>query len=205
MPSLQQDPLPASRAPRLTRVQNLRRGLHGLFTGSSDVGWPTSADGPKTPRLKLAPRNSHAIMLGLPRILRAYASPPAGLSPRPTQASPNLTPLSRPIAPNSLRGTMNLPQPLTPSSDRLFVGVALEEHVAEPSRRTRQHRTTRSKKKRSCALKLTDRRIRSKLIVCSISAILLTIVLTTCKVSQGSVCNFLTISFRFGSCTVKSR
>jgi hypothetical protein len=183
------------RATRPTRVENMRRGLRQLFTGTSVVERATLPEGRKTARLELSPQDFSSASITLPHPFRVTTAP-ATLSTPSSAASndspfPTHTPLtSRPITPNSLRDmqrAMSLPLPATQRSSRLFVGVDPEERyladLAARGRRRQSKRTRGARRRRSCVLNFKDRKVRSKVIACCLSAIFLIIILTICKFS----------------------
>jgi hypothetical protein len=196
--SVQQGRRPASRATRPTRTENMRRGLRQLFAGTSVVEMTTSPEAPKTPRLELASQDFQSTRITLPHLSRA-ATAPATIS-RPNSTASPITPpsahtpvSSRPITSNSLREmqrSMSLPQSETRSSSRQFVGVDPEEQyladLAARGRRRQSKRARRCKGRHSCVVNFKDRKIRSKIIACCLSAIFLLIILTICKISTCS-------------------
>jgi hypothetical protein len=198
---------PGSRTARPIRAENMRRGLRQLFTGTSVVERTTAPEGRKTLRLELPPQDFSSASITLPHLFRT-ATAPATLSTPSSAASPDApfpahTPIiSRPITPNSLRDiqrTMSLPLPVTQGSSRPFVGVDPEEQyladLAARGRRRQSKRARGARRRRSCVINFKERKVRSKVIACCLSAIFLMIVLTICKLSAYSLHrhSFLTV------------
>jgi hypothetical protein len=190
-----------SRAARPTRAENMRRGLRQLFTGTSVVERSATSKGRKTHRLELPRQDFSTTSTTLPHLFRATTAP-AILSTPSSAASTNNpssahTPLtSRPITPNSLQDiqrTMSLPLPMTQRSNRPFVGVDPEEqYLADLAARGRRRQSKRARgagRRRSCVLNFKNRKVRSKVIACCLSAIFLMIVLTICKFYGISIHN----------------
>lgn len=182
-----------SRAAQPTRAENMRRGLRQLFTGTSVVERSTTSKGRKTHR-----QDFSTTSIRLPHLFRATTSPAILSTPSSAASntpSPAHTPLtSRPITPNSLRDiqrTMSLPLPVTQRSNRPFVGVDPEEQyladLAARGRRRQSKRARGARRRRSCVLNFKNRKVRSKVIACCLSAIFLMIVLTICKFSGISL------------------
>ena len=190
---LQQDAVQPPRAVVSTRCGSIRRGIRELFTGQSIVGSSTRRNVVKPSRSEVAPKATSPTRGTVPRLHRARTAPATlptsstvwtGHSP----SSAYMPITSRPITPNSLQNiqrSMSLPQQVARNSGQSFIGVGPEEqHLADLANRGRRRlarRASRHPKKRSCAIDLTDRRIRSKFIACCLSAMLLLTVLTICQ------------------------
>jgi hypothetical protein len=99
----------------------------------------------------------------------------------------------------NIQRTMSLPLPVIQRSSRPFIGVDPEEQyladLAARGRRRKSKRARGARRRRSCVLNFKDRKIRSKLIACYLSAIFLIIVLTICKFSGISLHNYNILTF----------
>jgi hypothetical protein len=172
----------------------MRRGLRQFL-----IGRPTVRKGGTSKRYKparLVAQESSSMIISPPHLSRVSTAPatlPASssITSLPPPFSAFMPVDSQPIPPHSLqdlRRTMSLPQTATQISGRPFVGVDPEEqYLAELAAQGRRRRSRRAKhrKKRGCGITWTDRRIRSRIITCCLSVLLLTIVLSTCKSSTG--------------------
>ncbi len=195
-----------SRAAPLTRAQSMRRGLRELFTGTSVVERTAAAEERKAPRLELPPQDFSSASITLPHLFRAatvpatFPTPTLAVSPH-TPSAARMPITSRPITPISLRhmqGTMSLPLPVTQRASRPFVGVDPEEQyladLAARGRRRQSKRSRGARKRGSCVIDFKNRKVRSKVIACCLSAIFLMIVLTICKFFVlSSYTQFLTV------------
>jgi len=182
-----QGTMPGTRAVRATRAQNMRRGLLELFTGTSIIERARVQEIRKTPRLELPPQEFSSTSIILPHLLRT-ATAPATLSSPSSAVSLNNTFPAHSITANSSRDiqrTMSLPVPATRSTSRPFIGVDPEEQyladLAARGRRRQSKRARGARSRRCCVINFKDRKVRSKLIACCLSAIFLMIVLTICK------------------------
>jgi hypothetical protein len=190
-----------SRVARSTRAENMRRGLRQLFTGTSVVERTTAPEGQKTPRLELPTQGFSLTSIAIPQIFRTTTAPATLSTPSSAASTDNPSPAhmpltSRPITPNGLRDiqrTMSLPLPVARGSSHPFVGVDPEERyladLAARGRRRQSKRARGARKRRSCVINFRDRKVRSKVIACCLSAIFLMIVLTICKFSAISLYN----------------
>lgn len=192
-----------SKAARPTRTENIRKGLRQLFSGTSVVERTKAPEGRKTSRLELPTQDFSSTSITLPHLFRTTTAPATLTTPSsaPSTDTPSLAhaPLtSRPITPNSLRDiqrTMSLPLPVTQGSSRPFVGVDPEERyladLAARGRRRQSKRARGARRRRSCVINFKDRKVRSKVIACCLSAIFLMIILTICKFSAISLHNII--------------
>lgn len=184
-----------ARRTQSTRVNDMRRGLRQFL-----IGRPTAGRGGTSKRYKparLVAQESSSMRVrphGLSRAATAPATVPVSSLITPlTPSFSAFTPVdSQPITPHSLqdlRRTMSLPQSATQMPGRLVVGVDPEEQylaeLAAQGRGRRSRRARHRKKKRGCGITWTDRRIKSRIITCCLSVLLLTIVLSTCKSSTS--------------------
>lgn len=181
--------------PAPTRLENMRSGLQQLFTGRSTIGRSEERDPvpdtPKTPRLPLGLQSLPVTRWEIPHLNRSTSSSSARSATSITnrteapQALPD-TPISaRPITPNSyteMQRTISRPQPTVQSSSRPFVGVDPEEqHLAELAARGRRRRKRSQQTRQAWMPNMKNRKIRSKVIGCTLSGLFLIIVLSTCK------------------------
>ncbi|KAG0653016.1 hypothetical protein D0Z07_0098 [Hyphodiscus hymeniophilus] len=186
-----------SRRNQPSRLDGVRMGIHSLFSGRSTVGPrnPTP-DSPKSPRFVLGLPNLSTTRLNVPYLTRSASNPSRSHSQRSqaSQGTPSslsaespTTPISsRPITPNSLREELEEPtvsadqSHVRSGSARRFVGVdPAERHLAELAQAGRERQKhKRRHKERTCAPKIKNRKIRAKILICFISGMFLTLVLT---------------------------
>jgi len=215
----------SSRPAPPSRLENVRRGIQGLFTGSSAVvrtrrGSVQVPESPKTPRPIPTPRpilglsNMPTTRLNIPFLsrsrsdARSYSRSESRLNSRTesraqsrnsshTAVPPAQSPLS-PYSANTPSALGSVPTNVwhrqiqqldlsyprrhrRQSSSRRFVGVDPEElHLAQLAEvgRRRRDKQRPSKSERRCAPKIKNRKIRSKMLSCFVSAIVLIFILT---------------------------
>jgi hypothetical protein len=168
----------SSRGPQ-SRIEGIRTGINSLFSGRSRVGPPRSRtpESPKTPRLALGLGNFSSTRLVIPYLTRTNTT-----SRPPTRQN---TPISsRPITADSLRNSLRQQDTILPLSNpprharhnshtaRRFVGVdPAELHLAELAETGRRRRQRKAKESRRCAPKITNKKIRAKILSCFISGL----------------------------------
>lgn len=171
---------PTMQAPA-SRIENVRVGIHQLFSGRSSVGTRRSSlQSPKAPRLALGLDNSSSTRLVLPDLTQTMtatsAHPRISSLPESSQSAPVPTSF-RPITPNSLRQVeqpyvSTLPPPAYHNPPRTAGVDPAEQHLAELvhiGRRPRKNKTRLAE--RRCAPKIKNRRIRAKILSCFISGL----------------------------------
>ncbi|TVY60658.1 hypothetical protein LSUE1_G007292 [Lachnellula suecica] len=177
-------PLPPS------RLEGIRTGINGMFIGRSRVGThrARTPESPKMPRLALGLGNISHSRIALPYLSRSNTIAP----PSPTRSEPQMSvpmPISsRTITAQDLQQeTIVRPPTRVPSyarhnshTARRFVGVdSAELHLAELAESGRRRRRNKARGRRpKCFPKVTNKKIRSKILSCFISGLFLLMVLT---------------------------
>ncbi len=170
-----------------SRLENVRSGLNGWFSGRSRVGTPRRSrtpESPKTPRHTLGLQDLPSTRLHIPYLTRTNSigsvrdsSPLA--SPRSLRSFrlPFTQLTSRPTTPSTLRQETRRTsvETLFPRAHqnpgRRFVGVdPAELHLAELADTGRRRRRQKARRpERRCAPKIKNRKIRAKILSCFIS------------------------------------
>jgi hypothetical protein len=193
----------SSSRPPTTRLGNVRAGVQGLFTGISTIGRARShsQDSPESPKSPRHPVSRPIIGLqdlptprfNIPYLSRSHSSR-SQRSHRSNHSQSSIAPLSphtaenpystQPITPNYIRQQTEhpnvhaVPRRVRHTSDRRFDGVdpaelALAELVHNGRRRRRNKPRNSRGGDRRCTPRIKNKRIRSKILSCFISGLVI--------------------------------
>jgi hypothetical protein len=161
-----------------SRIDSARVGIQYLFTGRSSVGTRSSTpNSPKTPRPTLGLGDLPSTRLVIPYLTRSASVRSESSSTRSLR-SPNTPLSSRPATSNSLRqqtarsNISTIPPQVRHNSSRFVRVDPAEELLAELAQDGRRRRKTKSRPRdRTCARKVKNKKIRSKILSCFISGL----------------------------------
>lgn len=184
-----------ARRTKSMRVNDMRRNLRQFLIGRPAVERGGTSKRRKPARLVVHESSS---IRANPQFLSRAATAPATM-PASSSVISTFPPFSayapadfHALTPHDLQNlnrSMTWPQSATQMTGHAFVGVDPEEQylaeLATQGRRRRSRRTRHRKRNRGCGITWTDRRIRSRIITCCLSVLLLTIVLSTCELLLG--------------------
>lgn len=145
-------------------------------------------DSPKTPQLPLETFPENASRLSIPGLSRASSNAsrrPQYLPPSPTSQVTSPRPVhSRPVSPSALRALEGEAEPTSPGHRHVpqrFVGVDPgEQELGETVNTRRERQRRRARRVQSRKFSLENRKVRRKVIGCSISGGILMILLSAC-------------------------
>jgi hypothetical protein len=181
--------------PAASRLANARAEVNQLFSGRSSVGArgrSQSPESPKEPRQQLGLGRLPSTRINIPYLNRTNSATNTPLASPRSIRNPFAPISNRPVTAQSLRQETEQSHVANPpqvrrsaTQNRRFVGVDPAElhlaELAEAGRRRRRQKTRNTE--RGCGPKIKNRKIRSKILACFISGLV---------ISTPSICDLKT-------------